>query len=253
MSEDAKVDSALDQLRDAIRQRVRAEQLVNRLTRLGNDEALGEWLKERVDTGEPFWIALVEVDRFKNVNQEFGHSDADLLLVKIGERLLAAARDYFGDGAVPFHPHGDEFFLAGKVAPGPHTELVASGLDQLRAEISRVRIFFRPPRRAMQCTVSIGWLQSSDALEGKDGLTPMSVRGYLELAVSEAKWGGRDRTIRFTPALREPSYSEGRADCAGCRASFSLLVPRGAERPGHLRCPNCGSDAARPASLTLVE
>ena len=48
-SESDSIDAALEQLQHAIRAGLRAEQLLDRLTRLPNDEALTEWLEEKVE------------------------------------------------------------------------------------------------------------------------------------------------------------------------------------------------------------
>ena len=85
------IEAALDQLRAGLRRTVRAEQLVDQLTKLNNDDALNEWILSRIEAGDDFWLAFVEVDRFKSVNDEFGYDDADELLRRIAEQLKNAA------------------------------------------------------------------------------------------------------------------------------------------------------------------
>jgi len=100
------IEAALEQLRGVIRRTVRAEQLVDQLTKLSNDDALNEWIQSNIEAGDDFWLAFVEVDRFKSVNDEFGYDDADVLLRRIAgqrgaRRLRRLPREVHG-----FDPNG---------------------------------------------------------------------------------------------------------------------------------------------------
>lgn len=241
---------ALTELHAAVREQLRGEQLTDRLTRLANNEALSEWLQEKVESGDDFWIAFIEIDRFKSVNDEFGYESANELLRRLASRLSAASRDYFATGALAFRAHGDEFYLAGPVNTQSPLDVVelADKLEHLRAEIAQIQVAVESASRPMRCTVSIGWLLSADSRATADGCTQHAVRRQLELAVGEAKLE-RDRVVHFTPALRKPSNRDARGDCAGCRAKFTVAVPTGGEREGGLFCPNCGGTVDRPRSV----
>ena len=88
------IEAALEQLRGVIRSTVRAEQLVDQLTKLSNDDALNEWIQQQLVSAANFWLAFVEVDRFKSVNDEFGYDDADELLRQIAGQLTNAATSF---------------------------------------------------------------------------------------------------------------------------------------------------------------
>lgn len=245
------IEVALAQLHAAVRERLRGEQLADRLTRLANNEALSEWLEEKVESGEDFWIAFVEIDRFKSVNDEFGYESANELLRRLADRLSSAGRDYFAAGALAFRAHGDEFFLAGPVSPATMVDAaeLATKLDHVRADIAQIQVAVEKTSRPMRCTVSIGWLLSSDSRATGECTQP-DVRRQLELAVAEAKLQ-RDKVMRFTTAMRKPSSRDARADCSSCRARFTVAVPIGGEREGSLHCPNCGDAVERPPSIAI--
>lgn len=238
------IEEALGHLREAIAARLRAEQLRDQLTGLANDVALTEWLTDRIEDGGPFWAAFVEVDKFKDINDQFGYDDADELLRRIGHRLQIASQDYFPNGAVAFRAHGDEFFLVGewKELADPR-----SALDEVRREIGQIRISHKNGR-TLRATVSVGWLLSSESLETEEGLTSRSVRGHLELAVAEAKVD-RDCVVAFSSKMRSTARRSGRADCSSCKTKLSLTLPDDDEREGTLSCPNCGEPMNRPPSL----
>jgi len=241
------IEVALAQLHAAVREQLRGEQLTDRLTRLPNNEALSEWLQEKVESGEEFWIAFVEIDRFKSVNDEFGYESANEYLRRLADRLSAASRDYFAAGALAFRAHGDEFYLAGPMGATNDREL-SSKLEHVRSDIARIQVAVEKASRPMQCTVSIGWLVSADSRATSDGCTQPAVRRQLEIAVSEAKHE-RDKVVRFSPEMRKPSSRDARGDCASCRAKFTVTIPIGGEREGALFCPNCGSSIERPRSV----
>jgi diguanylate cyclase (GGDEF)-like protein len=240
------IERVLGELRTHIRRAVRAEQLHDPLTGLPNDAALSEWIQTRIDEGAAFWLAFIEVDRFKNVNDVFGYEAADDLLRRISGQLKTAAQDFFGETCIPFRAHGDEFYLAGA---GPTGDLHDS-LDRLRSAIGGIRVTFPDKPAPMRCTVSIGWATSTEAQSEPSGLTLRGLRGLVEIGVQQAK-RDRDTVVRFAPELRGFVGREGRADCGRCRAKFSMHVPASDPHGEQLFCPNCGERLARPPSLQL--
>jgi diguanylate cyclase (GGDEF)-like protein len=244
------IDAALAQLHAAVRERLRGEQLADRLTRLANDEALFEWLEEKVESGEDFWIAFVEIDRFKSVNDEFGYESANELLRRLAIRLSSASRDYFPTGALAFRAHGDEFYLAGPLGLENTLDCaeLAAKLEHVRSDIAQIQVAVEHATRSMRCTVSVGWLLSADSRATDDGCTQPAVRRQLELAVGEAKFE-RNKVVRFTPAMRKASNSSARGDCSSCRTKFNVAIPVGNERDSSLFCPNCGGPIERPRSV----
>lgn len=103
------VESALQALKEALSERIRAEQRLDQLTGLPNLLARDELLRELLTSPGDFVVAFVEVDRFKSINSKFGYEAADGLLRRIAEQLETFANDVFGDcGGAAFRPHGDD-------------------------------------------------------------------------------------------------------------------------------------------------
>jgi diguanylate cyclase (GGDEF)-like protein len=90
------------------------------LTGLGNREQFRQSVEERIaaDAERPFFVLLMDLDRFKEVNDTLGHSYGDQLLSDLGPRLQTAIG---ADGEVA-RLGGDEFGI-----------LPAAGVDGLRA------------------------------------------------------------------------------------------------------------------------
>ncbi|HEY0000098.1 MAG TPA: bifunctional diguanylate cyclase/phosphodiesterase [Actinoplanes sp.] len=81
------------------------------LTGLGNRTMLRDRLHVAIQhtdvSGAPFCLMLIDLDRFKEVNDTLGHHCGDELLVGVADRLKSASRD----GAQVVRLGGDEFAL----------------------------------------------------------------------------------------------------------------------------------------------
>jgi diguanylate cyclase (GGDEF)-like protein len=114
----AKIDDKLAELRALILEAVRAEESVDRLTQLGSGHLLNSIVQTDIDDNTPFWVAFIEVDKFKSINDEFGYDNADSLLRGVATELRHASGQYFSTETTPFRAHGDEFFLVGRRVTG---------------------------------------------------------------------------------------------------------------------------------------
>lgn len=105
---------SLARLRSLTEQR-RRESLTDQLTGLGNRRSLfqllDEFVAERSDPDAPersLAFMFVDLDKFKEVNDSFGHATGDELLRQLGARL----RDSLRDSDLVVRLGGDEFALA---------------------------------------------------------------------------------------------------------------------------------------------
>ncbi|WP_242419220.1 GGDEF domain-containing protein, partial [Frankia sp. CpI1-P] len=94
------------QLQEQLRQRATRDPL----TGLANRVALTELLDHLTEQRSPFAILLVDLDRFKPVNDTFGHQTGDDVLRIIAARLTEVLRAQPPDGTV-FRLGGDEFVM----------------------------------------------------------------------------------------------------------------------------------------------
>ena len=125
----------------AIEQRQLAEQLAfqarfDSLTSLPNRFSLEESLQKAVSrsagSGERVILAFVDLDRFKQVNDTFGHAGGDVLLREVAFRLSSA----LANGDVLARMGGDEFCVLRIVAsndPIAGASLPEQILDTLKA------------------------------------------------------------------------------------------------------------------------
>lgn len=155
-----------------------AAALTDNLTKLGNQRAFNEdFARERARAARhnhPLALALIDVDDFKKVNDEGGHSHGDAVLAKVGERMRKMRTEDRG-----YRIGGDEFAL---ILAESDPKAAATALGRLQKELRE---------SLMGATVSIGYVNLSG---------PDLVAGSYDLAdaaLYEAKRGGRNRTVCF--------------------------------------------------------
>ncbi|MGP7796984.1 diguanylate cyclase domain-containing protein [Sphingomonas sp. CLY1604] len=157
------------------------------LTGLGNRRLYGEVLARLVaaaSASSPFALLLIDLDRFKQVNDGFGHDVGDALLVEVADRLTTTVRQR--DSI--FRLGGDEFAIL--IADARDDQGVADLCRRLQAACA-------PPvtidRRTLHPALSIG------AVVARDGATTAeALYKAADLALYEAKRAGRG-TWRLAP------------------------------------------------------
>ena len=123
---------------EAIHDRETAERLADcdALTGLANRRSFFLELEARLDRlrdrGEPFILAVVDLDGFKPVNDTYGHAAGDQMLTIVANRLSGIA----GQQATPARLGGDEFAL---IVPGPSvcTETALKLGHRIEAQLAR--------------------------------------------------------------------------------------------------------------------
>jgi diguanylate cyclase (GGDEF)-like protein/PAS domain S-box-containing protein len=151
--------------------------------RLGQAIALAQRVHKHVA------VLLLDLDRFKNVNDSFGHSVGDRLLVLVSQRLKACTRK--SDTVARLA--GDEFVIAVQMAE--HLE----GIEMVaRKVLDTLSEPFQVENRDLQISASIGICQFPDGGKNAEDLLQ-----FADVAMYEAKERGRGRFCFFSPALTE--------------------------------------------------
>jgi diguanylate cyclase (GGDEF)-like protein len=138
------------------RERQRAYELAREdaLTGLGNRRALEEALAHEsaraARTGETVGVLLIDVDRFKSINDRHGHAAGDACLRAVADALLGAVRA--ADSC--FRWGGDEFIVL-----LPATDLAATGEAGARAAAS-VAARRDPDGEPLSASIGCGALRS---------------------------------------------------------------------------------------------
>jgi diguanylate cyclase (GGDEF)-like protein/PAS domain S-box-containing protein len=156
--------------------------LVDQLTRLPNrrhfDEHLGHRLAEWQRHGRPFGVLMMDVDRFKQVNDECGHLLGDAILKLVARTLQANCRSF----DIVARWGGEEFGAIISHVDAPQLVLVA---EKFRAMVAASDL--RLPSQDFGITISVG------ATTAQANDTVMTLLKRADQALYQAKREGRNR------------------------------------------------------------
>jgi diguanylate cyclase (GGDEF)-like protein len=137
--------------------------------------------------GEAFAVLLLDLDRFKLVNDTLGHGLGDTLLRKTADRLKAA----LGPQDVVARLGGDEFAVLQVAAAGP---------EAVQALAARIVDLIGRPFLIEGQLVNVG-ASVGAAIAPTDGIEPGALLRNADLALYKAKADGKGTFRRFDPAL----------------------------------------------------
>ena len=156
--------------------------LVDELTRLPNrrhfDDHLGHRLAEWQRHGRPFGVLMMDVDLFKQVNDEYGHKTGDAILKLVARTLHANCRGF----DIVARWGGEEF---GAIISHVDARQLALVAEKFRAMVAASGL--RMPGQALGVTISVG------AAAAQAGDTAETLVKRADQALYEAKRQGRNR------------------------------------------------------------
>ena len=175
-----------DHLRDSVTQTIEMA-VTDGLTGLHNRRYLDSHLQTLFDRAlarrRPLSLMITDIDRFKTINDTYGHDGGDEVLREFAARLRRNVRGI--DLACRFG--GEEFVVVMPDTPGDIAERVA---ERIRAEIAGRPFPVGREGKSIEVTVSVG---VAAMLPAHDSVADMIKRA--DTALYEAKTGGRNRVV----------------------------------------------------------
>ena len=174
------------------------------LTGLPNRSLLQDRLEQAIAfasrSGRPAWVMLIDLDRFKFVNDSMGHKAGDVLLVTVAARLRSSLRDsdtvarLSGDEfVVILNEHSDEPLSPAMV------QRVMDGVAQ--PVILGTKEFF------VTCSIGV-------AVYPCEGTSSDNLIEHADIAMYRTKKLGRNNFQFYTPAMNEESRERVRIESA---------------------------------------
>lgn len=156
------------------------------LTKLWNRRAMDELLRELTDKEKPYAVIMLDIDKFKRVNDTYGHAVGDDVLKFLATAMQEVTRDQ--DSCCRLG--GEEFVI---VLPDATEEIAFQVAERLRKKMEST---VSPCGEVV--TISLGIATSS-----LNGTHPKVVLEAADESLYEAKRTGRNRTISNVPTKHD--------------------------------------------------
>ena len=170
---------------------------VDSLTGLQNRYTFTAQLSEMIAGGAGIWLAMLDLDNFKSINDRWGHRVGDDVLVDVAARLNAVLRPT----EICARLGGDEFAVA------------FSGIDdgqevkaRFQAIVDAIDVPFVFAGNSIRVRGSLGY-----GCLPNDATTLDDLVVVADLALYHAKVSGRNQIRRFDSTLRERATGRARA------------------------------------------
>ncbi len=159
------------------------------LTGLLNRRAFRERLSEESDRslryGDSFALLLLDLDRFKSINDTFGHDTGDTVLAWVGRLLMEHTRS----ADAPYRVGGEEFAI---LAPATNGEVAAALCQRLVETVAEAK---PPVDFELRVTMSAGYAACPEHTSSPERLFNIADRALLK-----AKEEGKNQFCHPTAA-----------------------------------------------------
>lgn len=150
------------------------------------DTCLLECMEDSALHQRRFALAFIDLDRFKVVNDTWGHHIGDQLLIASSQRILAC----LDDGMTLARLGGDEFIL---LLPETDTEAISSRMDRIA---NALRMPFSLSGHIIRVSLSAGL-----SFYPEHGTTTHELRVKADVAMYHVKQQGRDGWAIYQPEM----------------------------------------------------
>ncbi len=165
-------------LREQLEIRANYDGLTNLLNRRSMTEIVDDQFSKIKLGGAPLCCVLIDLDNFKQINDQYGHDAGDELLKQFAavSKKMLRSNDFIGRWG------GEEFLL---LLPDTSIDNARQISERLRKEISKRSLVYQGTE--LKCTVSMGISASSTATKNARMLI-----SYADKALYEAKAMGKN-------------------------------------------------------------
>jgi diguanylate cyclase (GGDEF)-like protein len=174
-------------LRRELEVRASVDKLTSCLNRAATLELLERTMVTPDDTCKGNAVIFIDLDRFKSVNDRFGHAAGDSVLMAMADRLRAAVRDCDQIGRMG----GDEFLV---VCPGVDSSALAVSIAERIATAMTTTVDLGLGPVGLRASVGVAWTA--------EALHPDTFIAQADSAMYESKRTGCDGVTLFTPTCQ---------------------------------------------------
>ena len=185
------------------------------------DQALVHAMADATSKQQPVAVLFSDADKFKFVNDTYGHPCGDAVLVELAKRVF----DTVGERGTVCRYGGEEFVV---VLPGMDTSAAAKVGEEIRLAIADVpfKIAGVPgaPDEPLERTLSVG---VASWKPGEESLTAEQLTQRADKAVYTAKESGRNQVRCWGVDAGRRAVDQRADDAAGLGIMLDALPPDG--------------------------
>lgn len=180
----AKLKQELDQATkysEELEKKLNQDQLTGAFNRRAYDKRIADEMERFLRYGTVFSFLLIDADKFKLINDTYGHAIGDKCLQEIIKRTLPLLRR--NDMLARYG--GEEFVV---IMPGTDSSGAREAAEKIRQTIEKIEFIYK--KRKVKVTVSIGVSQTREGDTNHQQIFERS-----DVAVYQAKEKGRNRVV----------------------------------------------------------
>jgi diguanylate cyclase (GGDEF)-like protein/PAS domain S-box-containing protein len=163
-------------------------------------DRLGQAVAYATRSGNPVWVMLIDLDRFKFVNDSMGHKAGDVLLMTVAARLRSSLRD--ADTVARLS--GDEFVVI--VSESGDQQLTPDIVQRVMNAVAQP-VMLGTKEFFVTCSIGVSVYPS-------ESTTADTLTEHADIAMYRAKKMGRNNFQFYTPAMNEESLERVRIESA---------------------------------------
>jgi diguanylate cyclase (GGDEF)-like protein/PAS domain S-box-containing protein len=163
-------------------------------------DRLGQAVAFATRSGNPIWVMLIDLDRFKFVNDSMGHKAGDVLLMTVAARLRSSLRD--ADTVARLS--GDEFVVI--VSESGDQQLTPCIVERVMNAVAQP-VMLGTKEFFVTCSIGV-------AVYPSESTSADTLIEHADIAMYRAKKLGRNNFQFYTPAMNEESLERVRIESA---------------------------------------
>ncbi|KXB30070.1 diguanylate cyclase [Dechloromonas denitrificans] len=144
----------------------------------------------RTTPGSNYWLGVIDIDSFKQVNDTFGHMVGDEILL-LAARLMSNA---FRSGDLLYRYGGEEFVA---IVTAENEAIARNIFERVRLAVEACTF-----PRVEKLTISVGYCQADP------NILPVEVLSRADRSLYQAKQDGRNRVYEYQELVRAGVFKE---------------------------------------------